>query len=92
MICDTIQVPKNIKIVGEAWSQIAAYGVAFGDIKNPKPLFRAGKTGEIGNVERQDLLGNGIPSKQRVNTGYSMLQPDLNVRRTWMTEKTLLAL
>ncbi|KAI1863819.1 uncharacterized protein JN550_009317 [Neoarthrinium moseri] len=56
MISDTISVPKDINIVGEAWSQIAAFGTAFGDVKKPKPLLRVGEPGEIGNVEMQDLI------------------------------------
>lgn len=56
MISNTITVPANVKIVGEVWSQIAAFGNNFGDVKQPKPLFRVGKPGDVGNVEMQDLL------------------------------------
>ncbi|KAH8901136.1 pectin lyase-like protein [Thozetella sp. PMI_491] len=56
MISNTITVPKNIRIVGEVWAQVAAYGSNFGNSKAPKPLFQVGLPGDVGNVEIQDLL------------------------------------
>ncbi|XWW97896.1 hypothetical protein V2A60_005892 [Cordyceps javanica] len=56
MISDTITVPKDVKIVGEVWSQIAAFGRNFGDAKSPRPLFKVGQPDEMGSAQMQDLL------------------------------------
>ena len=56
LLSDTITVPSGTKIVGEAWSQIMAYGQLFSDALSPRALFRVGRPNERGNVELQDLL------------------------------------
>ncbi|KAL2885192.1 Glucan 1,3-beta-glucosidase [Ceratocystis lukuohia] len=57
LITDTIEVPKNIKITGEAWPLIMAGGdKTFQDQTSPKPVFRVGKPGDIGNVEITELI------------------------------------
>ncbi|KAJ2894209.1 hypothetical protein MKZ38_007825 [Zalerion maritima] len=56
MISDTINIPTGVKMVGEAWSQVVAYGPGFSDARNPRPLVRVGEKNETGNVELQDLL------------------------------------
>ncbi|KAL1887501.1 hypothetical protein Cpir12675_006527 [Ceratocystis pirilliformis] len=57
LITDTIEVPKNIKITGEAWPLIMAGGdKTFQDQTSPKPVFRVGKPGDIGNVEITELM------------------------------------
>ncbi|KAH7374494.1 glucan 1,3-beta-glucosidase [Plectosphaerella cucumerina] len=57
IITDTIQVPKNIKIVGEIWPLLLASGdTNFKDQNNPKPMFRVGEPGDVGNVEMVDLM------------------------------------
>ncbi|OAA43363.1 glucan 1,3-beta-glucosidase [Beauveria brongniartii RCEF 3172] len=55
-ISDTITVPKDVRVVGEVWSQIAAFGRNFGDAKSPRPLFKVGQPDEMGSVQMQDLL------------------------------------
>ncbi|KJZ80028.1 hypothetical protein HIM_00742 [Hirsutella minnesotensis 3608] len=57
LVTDTIDIPKNVKIVGEIWPLIVAGGNStFQDEENPKPVFRIGKPGDVGNVEIQDLM------------------------------------
>lgn len=57
VVTNTIQIPANVKIVGEIWPLIMAGGnSAFKDQNNPKPVFRVGKPGDVGNVEIQDLI------------------------------------
>ncbi|KAL5612692.1 hypothetical protein BROUX41_004219 [Berkeleyomyces rouxiae] len=57
LITDTIEVPKNIRITGEIWPLIMAGGdKSFKDQANPKPLFRVGKPGDVGNVEITELM------------------------------------
>lgn len=57
VITDTVQVPKDIKIVGEIWPLILAGGNSnFKDQNNPKPMFRVGEPGDPGAVEMVDLM------------------------------------
>ncbi|KAF4948483.1 hypothetical protein FSARC_13720 [Fusarium sarcochroum] len=57
VITDTVKVPKNIKIVGEIWPLIMAGGDKnFKDQANPKPVWQVGQSGDVGNVEIQDLM------------------------------------
>lgn len=57
LITNTINVPKNIKVVGEIWPLILAGGNKnFKDESNPKPVFKVGVAGDVGNVEMQDLM------------------------------------
>ncbi|KAM3500605.1 hypothetical protein MY10362_006263 [Beauveria mimosiformis] len=51
----TITVPKDVRVVGEVWSQIAAFGRNFGDVKPRRPLFKVGQPDEMGSVQMQDL-------------------------------------
>lgn len=57
-ITSTVNVPKNIKIVGEIWPLIMADGTAaaFSDASNPNPVFRVGQPGDTGAVEISDLI------------------------------------
>jgi glucan 1,3-beta-glucosidase len=57
IITDTVKVPKNIKITGEAWPLIMAGGNSnFQDQANPKPVFQVGQPGDQGSVEISDLV------------------------------------
>lgn len=56
IITDTIKVPKNIKITGEVWPLLMAYGDKFADEKNPIPMLQIGQPGEKGSVEITDLM------------------------------------
>lgn len=53
---DTVQVPKNIKITGECWPLIMALGTGFSDWNNPKPVWRVGNPGDVGDVEMSELV------------------------------------
>ncbi|KAE8355097.1 pectate lyase superfamily protein-domain-containing protein [Aspergillus coremiiformis] len=55
IITDTIKVPKNIKIAGEVWPTLMAYGKKFADEQNPIPMLQVGQVGETGSVEISDL-------------------------------------
>ena len=52
----TVQIPKNLKIVGELWSIIMARGPLFSDMRNPKVMWRVGEPGELGTVEMVDIV------------------------------------
>lgn len=43
VIKDTLNVPKNSRILGQAWSQIMATGDKFEDVKNPRVAVKVGK-------------------------------------------------
>ncbi|KAL4754843.1 hypothetical protein BDW72DRAFT_200512 [Aspergillus terricola var. indicus] len=56
ILTDTVVVPKDAKIHGEAWSQFAASGRAFSDANNPRVMLQIGNRGDVGTVELQDLI------------------------------------
>ncbi|OJD12350.1 hypothetical protein AJ78_07043 [Emergomyces pasteurianus Ep9510] len=56
ILTDTIIIPVGVKIVGEAWPQLVAFGSKFQDERNPHPLVRVGAPGDQGSVEIQDLI------------------------------------
>lgn len=57
LISNTINVPANIRIVGEIWPLLMAAGSSnFKDQNNPKPMLRIGNPGDVGNVEISDFM------------------------------------
>jgi hypothetical protein len=56
MVSDTLQVPVNSRIVGQAWSQIMGNGAKFKDQANPRPVVQVGLPGDAGIVEMSDLM------------------------------------
>jgi glucan 1,3-beta-glucosidase len=57
MVTDTIFIPPNAKIVGEAQASIImATGSKFQDTRNPWPVVRVGNSGEIGSIEWSDTI------------------------------------
>ncbi|CAK7231571.1 hypothetical protein SEUCBS140593_007970 [Sporothrix eucalyptigena] len=56
LLSDTITVPAGARIVGEAWSQLAATGPKFSDASKPNIMLRIGSPSSKGSVEIQDLL------------------------------------
>ncbi|KAK5091266.1 hypothetical protein LTR05_001447 [Lithohypha guttulata] len=56
VITKTVNVPANIRIVGEIWPLIMISGANFRDQNNPIPGFRVGQSGEKGNVEISDMM------------------------------------
>ncbi|KAL2850737.1 pectate lyase superfamily protein-domain-containing protein [Aspergillus pseudoustus] len=56
ILTDTVTIPKDAKIHGEAWSQFAAFGNSFSDANSPRVMLRVGNRGDVGTVELQDLI------------------------------------
>ena len=56
IIQDTLKIPRNSRIIGQAWSQIMATGQKFEDAENPRVAGKVGNEGNLGVVEIQDLL------------------------------------
>lgn len=61
---DTLKVPINSRIAGEAWAVITAKGENFNDDKNPKAVVQLGQSGDVGVLEVQDMrfsVGEVLP-------------------------------
>lgn len=56
ILTDTVTIPKNAKIVGEAWSQFAASGSRFADPLHPCVMLKVGNEDDVGAIEMQDLI------------------------------------
>lgn len=58
VIRDTINVPINIKIIGEIWPLFMVDGSSdtFSNPSNPKPAFRVGSPGQSGAVEMVEIV------------------------------------
>lgn len=56
VIQDTLNIPKNSRIIGQAWSQIMAKGPKFQNVNQPHVAVRVGSPGDVGIVEIQDML------------------------------------
>jgi len=56
-VTDTVYIPPNCRIVGEAMSSvIMAAGAKFSDIDSPRPVVLVGKPGEQGYIEWSDTI------------------------------------
>ncbi|RGP64672.1 hypothetical protein FLONG3_9465 [Fusarium longipes] len=57
MVSDTIYIPPNARIVGEALASIImGAGQKFGDINNPRPIIQVGRPGDVGQIEWSDTI------------------------------------
>ncbi|KAL4924556.1 glycoside hydrolase family 55 protein [Aspergillus undulatus] len=56
ILTDTVIIPKDAKIHGEAWSQFAAFGSRFSNPNQPRVMLQVGNQGDVGTVELQDLI------------------------------------
>ncbi|KAI1872594.1 hypothetical protein JX265_005474 [Neoarthrinium moseri] len=56
ILTDTVYIPAGTRIVGETWTQFAAYGDNFSDMMNPRVMLKVGEEEEEGVVELQDLM------------------------------------
>lgn len=73
-VTDTIYIPPNIRIVGEALSSvIMGAGEKFQDMENPHPVVQVAKPGETGVIEWSDT----IISTQGATAGAIVLQYNL---------------
>ncbi|PCH36899.1 glycoside hydrolase family 55 protein [Wolfiporia cocos MD-104 SS10] len=55
-ITNTLTIPANTQMVGEAWSVIMGGGPVFADQSNPRVMVRVGEPGSSGIVEITDML------------------------------------
>ncbi|CAK7273397.1 hypothetical protein SEPCBS57363_005632, partial [Sporothrix epigloea] len=57
LVTDTIHIPPNVRIVGEALSAvILGTGAKFQDMNAPYPVVQVGQPGDIGYVEWSDMI------------------------------------
>ncbi|KJR86111.1 glucan 1,3-beta-glucosidase [Sporothrix schenckii 1099-18] len=57
LVTDTIRIPPNVRIVGEALSSvIMGTGPKFQDMNAPYPVVQVGRPGEVGYVEWSDMI------------------------------------
>ncbi|RFU28181.1 hypothetical protein B7463_g8175, partial [Scytalidium lignicola] len=56
IVTSTINVPSNIRMTGQVWSQIVASGPFFADASNPQVMVRVGAPNDVGTVEISDML------------------------------------
>lgn len=55
IVRDTIFVPPNSRIVGEAWAVLSGAGTAFSDAYNPRAVVKVGYPGDVGIAEIQTM-------------------------------------
>ncbi|KAF3932746.1 hypothetical protein ABW19_dt0205660 [Dactylella cylindrospora] len=56
VVSNTIRIPPNSRIMGEAWPLILGSGSAFSNSANPTAIFKVGNPGETGFVEATNLV------------------------------------
>ncbi|KAK4161776.1 glucan endo-1,3-beta-glucosidase [Cladorrhinum sp. PSN259] len=59
LLSDTLVVPPNSRLVGEAWTQLSATGSKFADAENPRPMIQVGareQEGEAGVAQMSDFI------------------------------------
>ncbi|KAF5021729.1 hypothetical protein F66182_6230 [Fusarium sp. NRRL 66182] len=77
MVSDTIYVPPNAKIVGEALASIImGTGPNFGEMNNPRPVVQVGRPGEVGQVEWSDtIVSTRGPTAGAILIQYNLYSP-----------------
>jgi glucan 1,3-beta-glucosidase len=56
ILTDTLFIPAGSRLVGEAWTQLAASGSKFANAKSPKSMIQVGKAGDVGLAQFTDFL------------------------------------
>ncbi|KAH7239124.1 pectate lyase superfamily protein-domain-containing protein [Fusarium tricinctum] len=74
MVSDTVYIPPNAKIVGEALASIImGTGPNFGDLNKPRPVVQVGRPGDGGQIEWSDT----IVSTREATAGAILIQYNL---------------
>lgn len=79
IVTDTVFIPPNVKIVGEALaSYIMATGPNFGDMNNPRPVIQVGRPGDVGQIEWSDtIISTRGPAAGATLIEYNLYSPGL---------------
>ncbi|KAK4951997.1 hypothetical protein LTR10_009917 [Elasticomyces elasticus] len=56
IIMDTINVSKNVRLIGEIWPYFMVTGPKFQDMADPRVAFRVGQRGDIGTTELVEIM------------------------------------
>lgn len=56
LLNDTLTIPPNSRLVGEAWTELSATGNNFKDAANPRPMIRVGNAGDKGVAQLTDFI------------------------------------
>ena len=56
LLTDTLVIPPNSRLVGEAWSQLSASGAKFADAKKPRAMIQVGDKGSKGVAQLSDFI------------------------------------
>ncbi|KAI5467799.1 pectate lyase superfamily protein-domain-containing protein [Mariannaea sp. PMI_226] len=79
IVTDTIFIPPNARIVGEAQASIImGTGPNFQDVTNPRPVVRVGNPGDVGQVEWSDtIVSTRGPAAGAILIEYNLFSPDV---------------
>lgn len=79
MVTDTIYVPPNAKIVGEALASIImGTGPNFQDLENPRPVVQVGRPGDVGQIEWSDtIVSTRGATAGAILIEYNLYSPDV---------------
>ncbi|KAF4979970.1 hypothetical protein FZEAL_3924 [Fusarium zealandicum] len=77
IVSDTVYIPPNAKIVGEALASIImATGPNFQDMNNPRPVIQVGRPGDVGQIEWSDtIISTRGPAVGAVLIQYNLYSP-----------------
>ncbi|KAI7183784.1 pectin lyase-like protein [Hortaea werneckii] len=56
IITDTVNVPTDIRLIGEIWPYFMVTGPNFQDESNPRVAFRVGQPGDVGTTEIVEIM------------------------------------
>lgn len=56
LLSDTLTIPANSRLVGEAFTELSATGNNFKDAANPRPMIRVGNPGDKGLAQMTDFI------------------------------------
>ncbi|KAF4994987.1 hypothetical protein FGRMN_5434 [Fusarium graminum] len=78
MVTDTVHIPPNAKIVGEALASIImGTGSNFEDMNNPRPVVQVGRPGDVGQIEWSDtIVSTRGPTAGAVLIEYNLYSPE----------------
>ncbi|CEI40849.1 Glucan 1,3-beta-glucosidase [Fusarium venenatum] len=79
VVTDTVYIPPNSKIVGEALASIImGTGQTFGDINKPRPIVQVGRPGDVGQIEWSDTIisTRGAAAAGAVLIEYNLYSPE----------------
>lgn len=56
LLTDTLFIPPQSRLYGEAWPQLMAHGYKFNDAQDPRAMVKVGEPGQVGVAQMTDFL------------------------------------